>query len=58
MIRALALLMVFLGGCATCREHPIACGIVGAVAISAIVIAADRHNTGPQITPRDWHIHE
>ena len=48
-LKALTLLACLLAGCAACREHPIACGIVAAVAAGSIV-ASTRHDqrTGPK----------
>ena len=36
---ALTILTLTLSGCATCREHPVAC-TVGVVAVAAVAVAA------------------
>jgi hypothetical protein len=33
-------------GCATCRDHPVACAVVGAVVIGSIAASID-HDGGP-----------
>jgi hypothetical protein len=33
-----------LAGCATCREHPIACGIAGAVVAGSIAASVQHHH--------------
>ena len=38
------LAVLALSGCATCREHPVACAAVGAVLVgSAVALIAHRH---------------
>jgi hypothetical protein len=52
MKRLIASLMVFcsLGACTLCRQHPVACGIAGTLAIGAVTYAATRHGS-PQSMP-------
>jgi hypothetical protein len=37
---AAAALMLALGGCATCRQHPTACGVAGAIVVTSIALSA------------------
>jgi hypothetical protein len=58
-----AVLLISLSACATCREHPAACAIVGAIVVGSIAatIENNRHDQqsarsimrtpGPQICP-------
>jgi hypothetical protein len=44
---AIVTLVAVLSGCATCRSHPVACGVAGAVvtgSIAATIIANDHHH--------------
>lgn len=37
-------LMAIVSGCATCREHPVACAIGSAIIIGSVAAAVDHHN--------------
>lgn len=39
-----AALLLALGGCATCRQHPVACGIAGAVIVGSIAASVQHHH--------------
>ena len=38
------ILALALGGCATCHEHPVACGVVTAITVGAVAAAAQHHH--------------
>jgi len=51
-----AVLLLALGGCATCREHPTVCKAVVAAAVMGTVIALDhRRPDHAAPTPVPWH---
>jgi hypothetical protein len=39
-----AVLLLALGGCATCQQHPVACGVAGAVIVGSIAAAVQHHH--------------
>lgn len=41
---ALLAAVLALVGCATCREHPVACGIASAIVVGSIAAAAEHHH--------------
>jgi hypothetical protein len=46
-----AALLLALGGCATCRDHPVACGIAGAV-VAGSIAATIESNRGDHRDPQ------
>ena len=43
MRASIVLLCLVLGGCATCREHPVACAVsVGTVVVAGSILATDK----------------
>lgn len=48
---ALIAIALLLAGCATCRDHPVACGLGAAIAVGAVVIAADHGHQVGEVTP-------
>jgi hypothetical protein len=39
-----AALVLILSGCATCEQHPVACGIAGAVIVGTVAAGVQHHH--------------
>jgi hypothetical protein len=50
MNKYIALLLVLLSGCATCRDHPVACTAVGILAAGAVVASSQSNSTSQPAT--------
>jgi hypothetical protein len=36
--------LLLLGGCATCREHPVACTVAGAIVAGSVAATIEQHH--------------
>lgn len=46
------ILASLVSGCATCRRHPLICGIAAAVAVGAVAESVQRHHDQPAVSHR------
>lgn len=48
-----------LAGCATCREHPVACTVAGAIVVGSVAASVQHHDQAAQVqvnpVPRPVH---
>jgi len=50
-LTGIVILSTLLGGCATCREHPVACSMIGALvvgSVAATIASQHEHTTIPK----------
>lgn len=49
MLTGIVILSTLLGGCATCREHPVACTMIGTLVVGSVAatIASQHEHTSP-----------
>lgn len=53
LLTGIVLMSTLLGGCATCREHPLACSMVGALVVGSVAatIASQHEHTSSTVDP-------
>jgi hypothetical protein len=43
-LAAVAALLLALTGCATCQQHPLACGVAGAIVVGSVAASVGSHD--------------